>query len=56
MAALEASPRADTFEESPSSSMIAGSGTTMVQCRLSTREVTMESEERRMLASKTRMV
>jgi hypothetical protein len=56
MAALAASPRAVAFEANPSSSMIAGRGTTTIQCKLSTREVTIEREERRMLVSKMRTV
>jgi hypothetical protein len=56
IAAMVASPRAIGFNVRPSSSMIAERGTTTVQCRLSTSEVTIERDERRMFVLRKRIV
>jgi hypothetical protein len=56
IAALAALPRAVGFEARLLSFMIAGRGTTTVQCWLSTSELTIERDKRGMLVSRTRTV
>lgn len=52
-AAMAASPNTDV---TPSSSMIAGKGTTIVHSRPFTSEVIADRDDRRMLASTTKTV